>query len=144
MGVCVEDSTELNDISAAVAPGKGTVQHNVIHFIGRFYDSVNHSLVIYMLTSQYSFWRDRPHYKNNTSNQSMHSCGCWVSVWFFLSPFLSLSLSLAQVSLIVCLSLSLPCYPSLSILFAVWGHYIYSITDRYQVCVSFSSMLTAV
>lgn len=72
-------------------------------------------------------------------NQCIHVDAESVSVSVFSSPFSFLSL----LTTVVCLSLSLPCYHSLSILFVVWGHFIYSIADRYQVCVSFPRKLSA-
>lgn len=112
MGVCVfKESAELKDTLAAVGhQGKELYNmYHVGHFIGRCCDRVPiNFLVIYMFTSQYSFWRDRPYYRNDTSNQSVQSCGCWVSVCTFLSLSLAQSLSTLPPFVFISVSALLP------------------------------------
>lgn len=131
--VCTE-SAELKDTLAAVGhQGKELYNmYHVGHFIGRCCDRVPiNFLVIYMFTSQYSFWRDRPHYRNDTSNQSMHSCGCWVSVCTFLS--LSLAQSLSTLPPYVFISL---CPATALCLFCLWcGGIIFILSQTDTRCV---------
>lgn len=140
MGVCVQDSGELKDILAAVGhQGKELCSIMSVISLG---DVMTECLSIFwrytcLLLSIHFGGTDHITETTRQINQCIHVDAESVSGSF-------LTLSFALPSLTVCLSLSLPCYHSLSILFAVWGHYIYSIADRYQVCVSFPSMLTAV
>lgn len=145
VGVCLQDSAELKDTLAEVGhQWKELYSTMSVISLG---DVMTECLSIYDIHVYYPVFilegqttLLKRHLKS--INAFMWMCQCLVLPQSFSLSFSCTSLSLP--SLIVCLSLTLSWYHSLSILFAVWGHYVYSITERYQVCVTFPSMLTAV